>query len=395
MAPESASILVLGTADWNQPIATNQHYVVRELCRNSFADVNFVESMGLRAPQLSQRDIARILNRLTSRVRKTRPQAKVQRPRPDGLKVLSPLTLPWHRGFTNPINRALLRRLVRPWLASTDKKLLWTYTPLTYGLESEANACVYHCVDLLREVPGIDAATIDFHERRLAASGAKAIATSQAVAQHLTRQGFRDVIVWENVADIDVIDRANPASAVRYPRRAIFAGNLSPLKIDYELIRGLAQAGIEVVLAGPRAEGGGRDSAQFNSLIESGVVYLGMLSLEELAAEMVRASVGLIPYVINDYTRGVSPLKTFEYLAAGLPIVSTHLPGVSPLEGAVFVEDTRSAFIERVVSVSNSFEPADINGRTTIAAAHSWRGRGEAIREYVAKMTASLSPDLP
>jgi teichuronic acid biosynthesis glycosyltransferase TuaH len=51
---DTVNVLVLGTAEWNSPIATNQHYVVRELARAH--DVRFVESMGLRRPRLDGRD---------------------------------------------------------------------------------------------------------------------------------------------------------------------------------------------------------------------------------------------------------------------------------------------------------------------------------------------------
>ena len=41
------------------------------------------------------------------------------------------------------------------------------------------------------------------------------------------------------------------------------------------------------------------------------------------------ADVALIPYAINDLTRSVFPMKVFEYLAAGLPVVTTPLPALA------------------------------------------------------------------
>ena len=59
----------------------------------------------------------------------------------------------------------------------------------------------------------------------------------------------------------------------------------------------------------------------------------------ELAHLYRQCTVGLIPYVVNDYTQGVSPLKTYEYLAAGLCVVSTGVPSVSPVAGDVVVSE--------------------------------------------------------
>ena len=51
MSPKSPLVLILGTAEWNAPIATNQHYVTRELAR-AF-DILFAEGVGTRRPSLS------------------------------------------------------------------------------------------------------------------------------------------------------------------------------------------------------------------------------------------------------------------------------------------------------------------------------------------------------
>src|SRR5262249_45568472 len=114
-------VLVLGTAEWDAPIATNQHYVTRELARA--ADVMFVESLGLRRPTLRRDD----LTRMASRVRRAfaGQPTLARRPRPERTRVISPLVVPLHRAPTRPINRALLRRATSAWLTSTSPRILW------------------------------------------------------------------------------------------------------------------------------------------------------------------------------------------------------------------------------------------------------------------------------
>ncbi|MFT4122952.1 MAG: glycosyltransferase [Microbacteriaceae bacterium] len=377
--PRRVSVLVLGTADWQQPIATNQHYVTRELAADSDFALTFVESLALRRPQFTSRDVHRMLGRIRrafSRAQETRST----RPIPDGMTIISPLVIPLHSGLAARINRRLLARRVTQWAQATGLKLLWTYTPVTYGLEEVADATMYHCVDLLGKFAGVDERVIARGERNLARHGAAAAATSEVVRTHLEEVGFVDVALWENVADIDVITVARPELTPRIPRRVIFAGNLSPKKVDFGLLEALADEGLEVLVAGPRAEGGGGDDTEYQSMIRHGVHHLGMLSLEELAGELAQASVGLIPYRINDYTRGVSPLKTYEYLAAGLPVVSTALPGVHASEGDVWVEHDPVDFVRVAKELAQSFDPASLERRVASAAAHSWTGRGAEAR---------------
>ncbi len=204
---------------------------------------------------------------------------------------------------------------------------------MTYGLETEADIVIYHCVDLLATFPGIDGVAVTRGERSLAGRATAAIATSKAVEAHLTAVGFRQVVLLPNVADVSVFSGASRPSDQRRPA-VLFAGNLSPHKLDVELLEAVAAAVRgrgELVLAGPLAAGGGDFGPALQRLTKLGATYHGMLSLPELARLAGECTVGLIPYALNEYTRGVSPLKCFEYLASGLHVVSTRLPEVSRL----------------------------------------------------------------
>src|ERR1700726_2135978 len=80
-------IVCVGFADWDTELWTNQHHLMSRLARDN--RVLFVESLGLRQPQLARRDLTRIVRRLR---RGLAPPRTI-----DGLHVLSPLVLPFHR----------------------------------------------------------------------------------------------------------------------------------------------------------------------------------------------------------------------------------------------------------------------------------------------------------
>ncbi|MDZ8274819.1 glycosyltransferase [Microbacterium aquimaris] len=230
---------------------------------------------------------------------------------------------------------------------------------------------------------------IDENESHLAQHGCVAVASSAVVDEHLRDVGFAPLL-WENVADTDVFAGAARDAPGRTPNSAFFAGNLSPLKVDYGLLASLAKTGVRVRVAGPRAEGGGHDSDQFRTLVDAGVEYLGTLPLERVAEEMGSATVGLIPYRMNEYTRGVSPLKTYEYLASGLAVVSTDLPGVS--HDGVDVWRTRSTdeFVARVQRFRAAPSVEEVDRRLETALRHSWGARGRQIRAMLAEQLETL-----
>ena len=194
------------------------------------------------------------------------------------------------------------------------RRVLWTYSPITYGLERETSCRIYHAVDLLAEYPGLPAAKIAAGERRLADLGTIALASSQAVRAHLEAQGFTDVLDWPNVGEVTPF-ACRAENMERRANRVVFGGNITPYKVDLELIEEIARTHpeLELVLAGPIDEGGGGRWTAALRLRELGVRFTGRLDLDDLAALFCSASVGIIPYAQNPYTRGVNPQKHLGY----------------------------------------------------------------------------------
>lgn len=382
--PAGPTILVLGTAEWSAPIATNQHYVVRELAR-AF-DTHFVESLGLRRVRVDARDLGRMARRLRNSL--WGRAAAAHRPIPERAKVISPLVVPLHRRPTRLANRLLLERAVARWRRSPRPRVLWAFTPVTYDLERHADVTVYHCVDLLQAFPGVDSIAVAAGERSLAARARVAIATSDAVARHLDAVGFARVRTLPNVADVDVFSAAARPAARRRPA-AIFAGNLSPHKLDVELLRALAAAlrgRGELLLAGPLAAGGGGFDRELAELARLGATYLGVLTLDRLAEVVGGCTVGLIPYARNAYTAGVSPLKCYEYLAGGLSVVSTAIPDVARAAGDtgfIAVADSVDGFVTRVLDAIAPGTDADVRARGRHARDFGWPNRGHLLRDIL------------
>lgn len=364
-------ILIIGTADWNQAIATNQHYMAREL--SAEFSVIFSESLGLRRPELTGRDVNRMFRRLLGK----RTSAGGLRRVPKGLTIARPVIIPFHVPLTKPFNRAMLRGLYNAWIRHDGPRILWTYSPLTYGFEEYADVTVYHCVDLLGEFPQISATLVSEGEGNLAKNSDLAIASSLAVQEHLHRVGFSQITHWPNVADVSTIKRAQSSSQQRVSGRAVFAGNFSDRKVDFQLLHDLLDKGVDLHLAGPISEGGGSSASLMKELIARGASYHGLLSLDELAKLYWTCSVGLIPYQINSYTRGVNPLKTFEYLAAGLRVVSTAVPAVDAVPGHVNVATESAGFVSDVLYNGECPSDSELRERRLIAENNSWDLRGK------------------
>jgi hypothetical protein len=156
-------IVCVGFADWDADLWTNQHHLMSRLAADN--RVLFVESLGLRRPQLAGRDLRRIGRRLR---RGVAPPRTV-----DGLHVLSPLVLPLHdRPWARRLNASLLRRQAGRATGRLGFRdpLLWSYVPQAEALldSLRPSQVVYHCVDDIAAQKGVAADAFRSAEARFA-----------------------------------------------------------------------------------------------------------------------------------------------------------------------------------------------------------------------------------
>jgi teichuronic acid biosynthesis glycosyltransferase TuaH len=323
-------VVILSTADIDAPIWTNKQHIATRLVTER--EVHYIESLGLRAPRLSVKDLRRIAARVLAILRKKHGQPTINttgkcREGVDALHRHVPMVIPFHAfSLVRAFNRWMIKRRILPQLP--ERYALWSFSPLTYGLEERAEMVVYHSVDLLHTIDGIPRAALLQAERQLIARADALVASSTGVADHLRTQ-HANPMVWENVADIDLFQSSRAPTSAR-ERRAIFVGNLTPSKINFAIFEAIVSKGVPLALAGPVSiDGTKRDPALARLLASPLVTYLGTLNQQEMAGEIGKSWVGIIPYHLNQYTTGVFPMKIYEYLAAGLPVVATALPSIS------------------------------------------------------------------
>lgn len=116
----------------------------------------------------------------------------------------------------------------------------------------------------------------------------------------------------------------------------------------------------------------------------SNVLLLGEKPYHELPAYLHRFQVALIPFIKNELTQATNPVKLYEYLAAGKPVVSTELPEVkSVAEGLVSIADTVAQFEEAIEAALLESEEGVMEQRQQFAENNNWEQRYEALNTYI------------
>ena len=113
------------------------------------------------------------------------------------------------------------------------------------------------------------------------------------------------------------------------------------------------------------------------------VHYLGQISYAELPQYARYFDVGLIPFVLNNLTKAVNPLKLMEYFAIGIPVISTRLPDIADASGPLYFADTHEEFGERLDEILCSDLPALCRQAQEVARQNSWSARAEEFVQFV------------
>jgi glycosyltransferase involved in cell wall biosynthesis len=212
------------------------------------------------------------------------------------------------------------------------------------------------------------------------------LAVTSDLAEAL-RRGETMPVVFPNGCDLDqyeAIAETPPADGVRLtPPIAGVVGQFNE-RTDLVVLEAIQSRGISLLLVGPRYFASAEAAARFEALTQrSGVQWVDRVPAEQVVGYLRHLAVGLTPYADSTFNRRSYPLKTLDYLAAGLPVVTTD---VAPRTGFdsrfVRAASTPEAFAELVAETARtSYDSSEI--RESVAP-FAWKHRADALLALIA-----------
>jgi len=205
------------------------------------------------------------------------------------------------------------------------------------------------------------------------------VATARTLKERLERLHPRVALV-PNGCEYELFNRKPPgpppADLPAGPRRAGFVGALGSW-FDADLVRETARRlrRWQFVLVGPPF--GTREVSGPN------IFSLGMKPYSEIPSYIHNFDVALIPFLDDQITRATNPIKMWEYLATGVPVVSTPIPEVLPFSELVRIGEGPE-FARQIERVRDDGHLR--RKRKQLAKANSWRARYEAIARFIPEL---------
>jgi UDP-galactopyranose mutase len=258
---------------------------------------------------------------------------------------------------------AALEALVRQQFAREPVAVAWFLTPmaLEFARGLEATVTVYDKMDELAAFKGADP-RLALLERELIARADLLFTGGRALHQTVAS---RHANAWCHPSSVDrahfaqalVPGQAEPADQERLARPRIGFFGVIDERMDMSLLEGVAdrRPDLQFVMIGPVAK---IDPA--TRPMRPNIHWLGGKPYGELPAYLGHWAAGFMPFALNESTRFISPTKTPEFLAAGLPLVSTAIADVVEpwgREGLVEIAQTAddaAAALDRAIAAART-----------------------------------------
>ena len=346
---EGVTIVYFGN-DWTAENRTSSHHIAARLM--NCAQLLYIDSPGLRAPNVSPRDFKKIFAKLTQFFQKptvisesswrcTVPQIPFRRI--PGVSTLNQLISKW------AVKRALrLSSLV------SDKLVLWFAVPHPGFLVGRLGETlvVYYCIDDYGAHPGVDQLQVSAMDLALTRAAHRVFVAPPALFQEKQSQNTSAIYSPHGV-DVELFAKASmPETQVPLQMKGIttpvigyFGSIASWIDIDLLIHTARSNPDFTLVLVGHVST----DVEELRKL--PNVMFVGPKPYSELPSWAKCFTVAVIPYLRNQQVLNANPLKLREYLATGKPIVSVSNPEIEKFSSFVNIASSHEEFSRLVRKV--------------------------------------------
>lgn len=355
----SKNILILSTADWDNKYWTNKQNVSKMLAQKGYKII-YVESPGIRKPSIfSKKDIFRTIKKFFFLFCNKKSDD-------NNITIISPPLIPFkekNQVFFRLFNFLLENKILKEVKKKKIKRIyLITYHP--YFQFNKLNEfivkTIYHCVDDLSSIKGIDKKNYKIQEKSLLKK-CNYIFTSCNFLYYKFKKIMKNVYFLKNAVTEDFIKASKKKyltpNEFKKIKRPIFFyhGVLSDFKLDFKKYYDFAlkNNNASVVFIGEEYEL--NDNYFFNELRKLiNVFFIKYVEYINLPKYIKHVDCALLLYKKNSYTENMFPLKINEYLICGCKVLMTNISSSIHFKNKVYIYKNNKNFLKYILNKNNN-----------------------------------------
>ncbi len=370
---------VVFSDDWGRHPSSCEHLFRKLLPEHR---VIWVNTIGYRKPSVTLYDLKRSVGKIVSWFK--RPDTAGTPEGTANLRVISPIILPFNNlGLVRRLNRFMVRKSVGNSLDEMkfEKYALMSSLPNVgdFYRDHPQSFKIYYCVDDFTQFPGVDGGLVKRMEDELNDSCDLTLYTAEYLEEKF-RSARSKLVYFPHGVDFNHfhLPRRQPQTREDSGPVIGFFGYLSEW-IDFALIESIAAQNPQwkIRLIG----GSDRDLSSLRRF--DNIELIGPIAYGRLPETASGFDVGIIPFEINELTKAVNPLKFLEYMALGIPVVSTSLPELAKYSDYLYLAGNKDEFVNLIdlAMRSDSFEKRE--ARINLARENSWDSRARHLIELI------------
>jgi GT2 family glycosyltransferase len=260
----------------------------------------------------------------------------------------------------------------RRFLAGLRRPIVWSVATNVPAPDAWPEArLVYDAIDHLDVFPG-SRRRLERGQLRALRRAERVFAVSRGLRDEIGRER-PDAIYLPNGVDAEAFRRARRRSRSSRPS-AIYVGALARW-FDFELLAAVAAANPEwdFLLYGEELDGAFGQSRLAEA---ANVQFRGARPNAEVPQLLAEADVAVIPFRVSAETAFVSPIKLYEYFAAGKPPISSPMPEASAFPEVRIAASVPEWTAALAGALADSRDPAVVERLRALGRAHDWSRRG-------------------
>jgi len=287
------------------------------------------------------------------------------------------------------------RHLHRKIAAKIEPALLWLTDPraIFYASLFPRRLLVFDAIDNFLHYPRRSRAKktlIASAYKQIAAQADLIFTNTEPLAEYFRSLGHAEVFCVPNGIDLDLFkphEERTLIPALDHLQRPIvgYVGRIQE-RLDFPLLEYLLRKnpGATFVLIGPIVSPWVKRPVNRLQTFKN-FRYLGPISWREVPRYLSCFDVGIVPHLDTPQTRSMDPLKTYEYLAMGLPVVVSEVAASKELTPALLVARSKEEFDLRLKETLSGKRPMGPEKVRSLLESFTWKHRFEAMWRLVSK----------